>query len=68
MRPCWPTPTGKLRLHPELAAERAELAAQFDRGPDKTLVFLGEMDMGGHDMSSKPQAAPRRGHEPGRHA
>ena len=39
-----------LRTDPELEAERAGLAAHFDRTPDKTLQLLGEMDMSGMDM------------------
>jgi FtsP/CotA-like multicopper oxidase with cupredoxin domain len=41
-----------LRHAPELAAERERSAAHRDREPDKTLRFVGEMDMGGmhHDM------------------
>jgi FtsP/CotA-like multicopper oxidase with cupredoxin domain len=41
-----------LRTDPELEAERAGLAAHADRPPDKTLQFIGEMDMSGRDMSS----------------
>ncbi|HZA32668.1 MAG TPA: multicopper oxidase family protein [Propionibacteriaceae bacterium] len=41
-----------LRTDPELEAERAGLAAHLDRTPDKTLQFLGEMDMSGMDMGS----------------
>ena len=40
-----------LRMDPQLSAEHATLAAHLDRGPDKTLVLVGEMDMGGHHMS-----------------
>jgi FtsP/CotA-like multicopper oxidase with cupredoxin domain len=40
----------ELRSDPQLAAERAGLAAHRDRAPDKTLTFIGEMDMGGMDM------------------
>ena len=39
-----------LRTDPELEAERAGLAAHLDRPPDKTLQFIGEMDMSGMDM------------------
>jgi FtsP/CotA-like multicopper oxidase with cupredoxin domain len=41
-----------LRTDPELEAEHAGLAAHLDRAPDKTLQFLGEMDMSGMDMGS----------------
>jgi FtsP/CotA-like multicopper oxidase with cupredoxin domain len=40
-----------LRTDPELQAERLGLAAHLDRPPDKTLQFIGEMDMSGMDMS-----------------
>ena len=42
----------RLRTDPELEAERAALSAHRDRAPDKTLQFVGEMDMSGMDMSS----------------
>ena len=41
-----------LRTDPELEAERAGLAGHLDRPPDKTLQFIGEMDMSGMDMGS----------------
>ena len=41
-----------LRTDPELEAERAALAGHRDRPPDKTLQFIGEMDMSGMDMGS----------------
>ena len=37
---------------PGAEAERAGLAAHLDRPPDKTLQFIGEMDMSGMDMGS----------------
>jgi FtsP/CotA-like multicopper oxidase with cupredoxin domain len=40
----------ELRSDQELAAERTGLAAHRDRAPDKTLTFIGEMDMSGMDM------------------
>jgi FtsP/CotA-like multicopper oxidase with cupredoxin domain len=40
----------ELRTDPELTAERAAIAVHRRRAPDKTLVFLGEMDMSGHGM------------------
>src|SRR5829696_6410030 len=42
----------RLRTDPELEAERVALSAHRDRAPDKTLQFVGEMDMSGMDMSS----------------
>jgi FtsP/CotA-like multicopper oxidase with cupredoxin domain len=42
----------RLRTDPELEAERAALSAYRDRAPDKTLQFVGEMDMSGMDMGS----------------
>jgi FtsP/CotA-like multicopper oxidase with cupredoxin domain len=33
----------ELRTDPELAAERAAIAAEFERGPDKVLAFVSEM-------------------------
>jgi FtsP/CotA-like multicopper oxidase with cupredoxin domain len=41
-----------LRTDRELEAERSGLAAHLDRPPDKTLQFIGEMDMSGMDMGS----------------
>jgi FtsP/CotA-like multicopper oxidase with cupredoxin domain len=41
-----------LRTDPELQSERSGLAAHLDRPPDKTLQFIGEMDMSGMDMGS----------------
>ena len=41
-----------LRTDPELEAERAALAGHSGRPPDKTLQFIGEMDMSGMDMGS----------------
>jgi FtsP/CotA-like multicopper oxidase with cupredoxin domain len=35
----------QLRTNPEFAEERAQLAAEIEREPDKTLVFVAEMDM-----------------------
>jgi FtsP/CotA-like multicopper oxidase with cupredoxin domain len=40
----------QLRTDPELESERAGLAAHLERPPDKTLQFIGEMDMSGMDM------------------
>ena len=42
----------RLRTDPELEAEHAALSAHRDRAPDKTLQFVGEMDMSGMDMGS----------------
>jgi FtsP/CotA-like multicopper oxidase with cupredoxin domain len=42
----------RLRTDPELEAERAALSSYRDRAPDKTLQFVGEMDMSGMDMGS----------------
>lgn len=41
----------ELRYDEALTAERAGLAEYRDRAPDKTLQFVGEMDMSGMDMS-----------------
>ncbi|HEU4945924.1 MAG TPA: multicopper oxidase family protein [Kribbella sp.] len=41
----------ELRSDQDLAAERARLTDYRDRAPDKTLQFVGEMDMSGMDMS-----------------
>jgi FtsP/CotA-like multicopper oxidase with cupredoxin domain len=45
-----------LRTDQQLAAERSGLAAHRDRAPDKTLLFIGEMDMGGMDMGGMDTA------------
>jgi len=42
----------RLRTDSELEAERVALSAHRDRAPDKTLQFVGEMDMSGMDMGS----------------
>ena len=51
-----------LRTDPELEAERAGLGDHLERTPDKTLQFLGEMDMGGMDMGGMDMS--RTGMEP----
>ena len=51
------------RTDPELQAERIGLAAHLDRPPDKTLQFIGEMDMSGMDMGSMDMSG-RQGNEP----
>jgi FtsP/CotA-like multicopper oxidase with cupredoxin domain len=48
---------GNLRSDAELAAERARLAAYRDAPPDKTLAFIGEMDMGTAEPSHGAAAA-----------
>jgi FtsP/CotA-like multicopper oxidase with cupredoxin domain len=45
-----------LRTDQQLAAERSGLAAHRDRAPDKTLLFIGEMDMGGMDTAGMDTA------------
>ena len=50
----------QLRSDPALAAERTGLASHLDRAPDKTLRFVGEMDMGGMDMGGMEM--PHHGH------
>ena len=35
-----------LRTNADMAAERERIAGHLDRGPDKTLAFIAEMDMG----------------------
>ena len=39
---------GHLRVDPELAAERERIGPYLEAEPDKSLVFLAEMDMGDH--------------------
>jgi len=51
----------RLRTDPELEAERAALSAHRDRAPDKTLQFVGEMDMSGMDMASMDMGATDMG-------
>src|SRR3954452_18267766 len=41
-----------LRTDPELSAERERLAPLVDAPPDKTLAFVGEMDMGEPDLGA----------------
>jgi FtsP/CotA-like multicopper oxidase with cupredoxin domain len=50
-----------LRTDPELQAERLGLAAHLDRPPDKTLQFIGEMDMGGMDMGGMDMGSMHMG-------
>jgi FtsP/CotA-like multicopper oxidase with cupredoxin domain len=47
----------QLRADPALAAERMGLTSHLDRAPDKTLRFVGEMDMSGMEMPTMPVPA-----------